>query len=237
MPARAVPSDQEGGVVGRPETPPGTTPPPAAWPRFMAGSNWPISGAAIARSTRGSASIGPAPISSRDGGTKGSSRHGSTGGRLTTGRQPGAGGGKVSIQCRAMSARRHTHTWSWAVMWSTRRWSAAKRPGRPTTRAWQADREHLGLGRTLGMEDVEGVAAVGEELVAGAEALWRGEPHVVRVERVRDDEVGPLADGGPTTGGRRRRSRSRTGSRRARPRGGGCSASRGRCTSRPGPVP
>ncbi len=41
----------------------------------------------------------------------------------------------------------------------------------------------------LGIQDVERVAQVGEELLAGIEALRRREPHVVGVERVRNDEV------------------------------------------------
>ncbi|MNN09878.1 hypothetical protein D3C81_1227840 [compost metagenome] len=56
-----------------------------------------------------------------------------------------------------------------------------------------ADRQHLGpvlaLGVALGIEHVERVLQVLEELVARVEALRRGEAHVVRVERVRHHQM------------------------------------------------
>ena len=58
--------------------------------------------------------------------------------------------------------------------------------------AVEADIEHFrAAGLALGVEHVEGVAQIGEELVAGVEALRGGEAHVVAVERVGDDELVP----------------------------------------------
>ena len=45
--------------------------------------------------------------------------------------------------------------------------------------------------RAFGIERVEAVLEIGEELVAGIEALRRGEAHVVGVERVGDDQLRP----------------------------------------------
>ncbi len=63
-------------------------------------------------------------------------------------------------------------------------------PGTADQAAMQADRHHLGLaGLALGVERVEGVLQVGEELLAFGEAGLDGEAHVVGVERVGDDEL------------------------------------------------
>ena len=48
---------------------------------------------------------------------------------------------------------------------------------------------HPGAHRPLGVQHVEGVAEVGEELVGGVEPLRGREPHVVRVQGVGHDEV------------------------------------------------
>ena len=65
--------------------------------------------------------------------------------------------------------------------------------GAPGDPAVEADRQHLrpveARGVALRVERVERVAQVRVELVAAVEALRRREPHVVRVERVGDDEV------------------------------------------------
>ena len=62
----------------------------------------------------------------------------------------------------------------------------------------QADRHHLRrAGLALGIERVEAVLQVGEELVAGIEALRRGEAHVVGVERIGDGEERALRPGEP----------------------------------------
>lgn len=54
----------------------------------------------------------------------------------------------------------------------------------------QADIHHARPpGLTLGIERVETVFQIGEELVARIEALRRGEAHVVGVERIGDDEL------------------------------------------------
>ncbi len=64
-----------------------------------------------------------------------------------------------------------------------------KPAGPPQKPAMHADGEHLRVLRALGVQDIESVAQIGEELLAGIEALRGGEPHVVGVEGVRDDEV------------------------------------------------
>ena len=64
----------------------------------------------------------------------------------------------------------------------------------PDDAAVQADRQHLRLSRNaLGVEHVECVAQVREELVTVGESRGRSEPHVVGVQRVRHDEVVPIA--------------------------------------------
>ena len=53
----------------------------------------------------------------------------------------------------------------------------------------QADRHHLRRALAFGIEHVEGILQIGEELVAAVEALRRGEAHVVGVERIGHDEL------------------------------------------------
>ena len=54
----------------------------------------------------------------------------------------------------------------------------------------QADAHHLrAAGLAFGVERVERVLQIGEELVAAVEALGRGEAHVIGVERIRDDQL------------------------------------------------
>src|ERR1041384_2875476 len=101
------------------------------------GSNCPRSWALIARSTRGSALIGPGPISSR-------------------------GAGLMSCI---------TSLFMRMVL-------------QPVASDVDAPREVAFL-----VEDVEGVLEIGEELIARVEPLGRGEAHVVRVQRIRDDEL------------------------------------------------
>src|SRR5450830_1241397 len=50
--------------------------------------------------------------------------------------------------------------------------------------AMHADRQHLGRFFAFLVEHVEAVFQVLEELFAGVETLWRGEAHVVAVERI-----------------------------------------------------
>ena len=121
------------------------------------------------------------------------------------------------------------------VVEKARQRGQARRP--PDQAAVQPDREHLRRPRlAFRVEAVEGVAQVGEELLAGREAAGGREAHVVGVERVRHDEVRAVAaTPRPSRGGRRRSCRSRRGSRHARPRGGACSGCRGPCTSRAAP--
>jgi hypothetical protein len=93
-------------------------------------------------------------------------------------------------QWRAMSRRRANQTSSWlggVVEEAGERRGPARAAGEA---AVQADRHHLRLpGGAFGIEHVEAVLEIGEELVAGVEALVGGEAHVVGVERVGDDEV------------------------------------------------
>ena len=119
--------------------------------------------------------------------------------------------------------------------------SAPIRPGLPSRRQCMPIDIIFGRSRPAGspsrVERVEGVAQVGEEVLAGVEALRLHEAHVVGVERVGHDEVRRAScrrscRPRSRTAGRRRSSRCRTRSRRARRRGGACSGCRGRCTSR-----
>ena len=68
----------------------------------------------------------------------------------------------------------------------------------PDDAAVQADREHFRLARnTFGIEHVERVPQMREELVTVGEARGRSEAHVVGVQRIRHDEVIGLADTRP----------------------------------------
>lgn len=58
--------------------------------------------------------------------------------------------------------------------------------------AVEADAHHFGSGFAFVVQHVEGVAEVGEELVAAVEPLVGGEAHIVVVEGVGDDEVGAI---------------------------------------------
>ena len=53
----------------------------------------------------------------------------------------------------------------------------------------QTDRHHLGSSFALGIEHVEAILQVGEELIATIEPLVRGKTHVVGVQRIRNDQV------------------------------------------------
>ena len=64
--------------------------------------------------------------------------------------------------------------------------------GTPDEARVQADRHHLGRAEPLRVERVEAVFEIGEELVAGIEALRRGEAHVIGVERIGHDELRPF---------------------------------------------
>jgi hypothetical protein len=55
--------------------------------------------------------------------------------------------------------------------------------------AMHADRQHLRAFGTFGVEHVEGISQIREELLAAVEALGRCEAHVVGVQRVGNDEV------------------------------------------------
>ena len=63
----------------------------------------------------------------------------------------------------------------------------ATRP--PDQPAVQAHRHHPRRAFAFRVEQVKGVAQVGEEVVALAEALRNDEAHVVGIERIRDQEV------------------------------------------------
>ena len=55
--------------------------------------------------------------------------------------------------------------------------------------AMQPDREHLGRALPLGIEQIEAIAQIGEELVARIEALRCGKSHVVGVKRIGNDKM------------------------------------------------
>ena len=63
--------------------------------------------------------------------------------------------------------------------------------------AVQAHRHHARRARTLGVQHVERIAQIGEELIARVEALRGREAHVVGVERVRHHQVGARPKLGP----------------------------------------
>lgn len=65
----------------------------------------------------------------------------------------------------------------------------AKTPRPAQQPAVHADRQHLRRFVALGVQHVECVTQVVEEVLAGVEALRRREAHVVRIERVRDDQL------------------------------------------------
>ena len=101
-----------------------------------------------------------------------------------------------------MSTRRATHTRSWVSRWSRKRCSARQASGPAEQPAVHADRQHPRRLGAFGVEHVEGVAQVGEEVVRRVETRRGREAHVVGVERVRHDEVRHRAavlrgDGGP----------------------------------------
>ena len=98
--------------------------------------------------------------------------------------------------------------------------------------AVQPDRQHLRRTRhAFGVEHVECVAQMCEELVAASESARAREPHVVGVQCVGHHQVVGAVDAPSSTADRRRRNRRRTGSRRVRRRVAGSAASRGRCTT------
>ena len=63
---------------------------------------------------------------------------------------------------------------------------ASRSSGDPTV---QPDGEHLGCRVALGVEHVEGVTQVLEEVLTVVEALGAGEAHVIGVQGVGDDEM------------------------------------------------
>src|SRR5688500_18444291 len=135
------------------------------------GSNWPSSGALIARSTRGSALIGPGPMRRRGGGLIGRIASLSMGMVL----EPVA---------RDVDAPRNPDLLVLHVAdESLERGQAA---GAAREAAVQADRHHAML---LGVQHVEAVLQIGEEIVARVEALRGGEAHVVGVERIRHHQL------------------------------------------------
>src|SRR5688500_13076139 len=126
------------------------------------GSNCPSSGAPITRSTRGSALIGPGPISSRCGGLTDSTM------RMV-----------LEPVARDVDASRDPHLLVLHVLDEALERRQAAGPADQA--AVQADRHHAML---LRVQHVEGVLQVIEEIIARVEALRRGEAHVVRIECV-----------------------------------------------------
>src|SRR3954462_15811099 len=134
------------------------------------GSNWPSSGALIAWSTRGCALIGPGPIRRRCGGFRSSKSSGM--------------GVVLQPVARDIDAARNPDLFRAHV---ANELLHGGRPARTTRQAaMQTDRHHAAA---LGVEDIEAVLEVFEEVVAGVEALCRGEAHVVGIQRIRNDEL------------------------------------------------
>src|SRR5229473_2593783 len=68
-----------------------------------------------------------------------------------------------------------------------------RRPARPSNQpAMEPDRHHFGGALALGIEHVERVLEICEELIAIAKTLRVDESHIVGVERVGDDEMRSL---------------------------------------------
>lgn len=67
----------------------------------------------------------------------------------------------------------------------------AKTPRPPKKPAMHANRHHLGCLIAFFVKHVECVTQVSEEMLRGIEPLRRGKTHVIRVERVRHDQVRP----------------------------------------------
>ena len=149
--------------------------------------------------------------------------------------------GCTARQWRAMSIRRAIQTCSVRLHVVEEASQRADPAGLAEQAAVHADRHHLRpveAGRVaLGVEHVEGVAQVGEEVLAGVEAL-RLRRSACRWCRASTGRPGAAPSCRRScrprsrTAGRRRSSRCRTRSRRARRPGGACSGCRGRCTSR-----
>ena len=151
--------------------------------------------------------------------------------------------GWVAFQWRAMSIRAATQTRSCASTWSRKRCKARIAAGAAEQAAVHADAHHLRrrLGR-LRRTARRSVAQVDEEVARPARSpaatrsacRWR---RACRARRVRRERAVAPSRPAARTAGRRRSSRCRTRSRRARRRGGACSGCRGRCTSRSGRSP
>ena len=62
-------------------------------------------------------------------------------------------------------------------------------PGAPDEATVQTDRHHFGGGFALGIEDVEAIFQVGEELIATIKPLVGSKSHVVGIQRIRNDQV------------------------------------------------
>src|SRR5689334_17875876 len=142
------------------------------------GSNWPRSWALIARSTRGSALIGPGPISRRGAGLM--SCMTSLSMRMVL--QP--------VACDVDAPRDPDLLAAHVLEKALERGEPSRTADEP---AVQADRHHARRAVAFLVEDVEGILEIGEELVARVEPLGRGEAHVVRVQGIRDDELRPAA--------------------------------------------
>ena len=109
--------------------------------------------------------------------------------RAWSGGRRWAGPGGGLRQWAAMSARVAIQTSGLAWMWARKSARPLMRPGRPTRRQWRPTDIIFGrAGLAFGVEDVEGVAEVGEEVLGGVEGAGR-EAHVVGFEAVGDDEL------------------------------------------------
>ena len=108
----------------------------------------------------------------------------------------GGGAGKLAAQWRAMSSRRVTQTPSWRLDVVEQSFQARRSRGMADDPHVQADREHFRLGRALAIQEVERVAAVMKEVVAGREHA-AAELRIVGGHRVGDDQMRLALDPGP----------------------------------------
>ena len=102
-------------------------------------------------------------------------------------------------------------------------------PGWPIRRMCSADRQHVRLGRALRIQEIERVAAVMEEIVAGRERA-AAEFRVVGRQAVGHDQMRLARRPWSSTAARHHRHRNRRETRPPRPAAAACSR-RGRCGS------
>src|SRR4051812_39103484 len=138
------------------------------------GSNWPRSWALIARSTRGSALIGPGPISRRGAG-------------LSSLIASSCMGMVLQPVARDVDAPRDPDLLAAHIL--EKALERREAPGTADEPAVQAHRHHARRAVAFLVEDVEGVFEISVELLARVESLRGGKAHVVRVQGIGHDEL------------------------------------------------